>query len=523
MRIRGVQNVPVELPAEREAVVFVDPNGHERLVPAFRSGSEWRVRYASHLPGTHRFDTGELELAPYEGANPLFRHGPLRVRADGRRFEHADGAPFLWLGDTWWLAFTNRLGWPDEVRDLTADRVSKGFSVIQLVAGLYPEMPPFDSRGGDEWPWREGFTDLIPGWWDEADLKLAWLVREGMVPCVVASWGYHLLWTGVETMKQHWREVIARWGAYPVVWCRAGEATLPYYPDIFGERAAEVQAQLREGWTELGRFVRETDPYPRLLTVHPSPGDGCYSSYDIFPDDASLFDFSMLQTGHWDERSFRETFETLHQDLSRRPSKPVLNGEVCYEGIMSASWQGTQRFLVWSHLLSGAAGHTYGAQGLWAMNTGDFVGEAGSWADTTWQEAFRLPGSAHVGVAKRILERHRWWEFEPHPEWVDPHWTAALPTLPYAAGIPDEVRLVYFPSNALADPPRAGSPPPYKAIRLHGLGPGWSARYVDPRTGSEHEPRMVEPDAEGTWTIGGGFLTSNPSMEDWVLVLERES
>jgi hypothetical protein len=229
----------------------------------------------------------------------------------------------------------------------------------------------------------------------------------------------------------------------------------------------------------------------------------------------------MLQTGHWDERSFRETFETLQQSIGRGPSKPVLNAEVCYEGIMGASWQGTQRFLVWSHLLSGTAGHTYGAQGLWAMNTGDFVGEAGSWADTTWREAYGLPGSGHVGIAKRVLERHRWWEFKPHPEWVDPHWTADSPTLPYAAGIPDEARIVYFPSNALTDPPRAGSPPPYKEIRLHDLGPGWTAHYLNPRTGVEHEPRTVAPDAAGTWTIGGGFLTSNPSMEDWVLVLER--
>jgi Protein of unknown function (DUF4038) len=521
MKVTGTQNVPVELPANADLVTFVDPAGREQHIPAFWRGSEWRVRYASTVPGTHRFDGGELQLASYDGPNPLFRHGPLRLRNDGRRFEHADSTPFLWLGDTWWLACTSRLGWPDEFRRLTDDRVAKGFSVIQLVAGLYPEMPPFDPRGGDEWPWRDGFSELDPGWWDGADLKLAWLVGEGLVPCVVAAWGYHLLWTGVETMKRHWREVIARWGAYPVVWCLAGEATLPYYPDIFGERAGEVQAQLREGWAEVARYVREIDPYARLLTVHPSPGDGCFSSYDIFPEDSSLFDFSMLQTGHWDERSFGETLTTLQADLAREPPKPVLNAEVCYEGIMSASWHNTQRFLVWSHLLSGAAGHTYGAQGLWSMNTGDFVGEAGSWADTTWEEAYRLPGSTHVGIAKRVLERYRWWALEPHPEWVDPHWTTDALTLPYAAGIPDEVRIVYFPSSALVDPPRSGSPPPYKEIRLHGLDSGWAARYVDPRTGADRAPLAVEPDASGTWTIGGGFLTSNPSMEDWVLVLER--
>jgi hypothetical protein len=31
----------------------------------------------------------------------------------------------------------------------------------------------------------------------------------------------------------------------------------------------------------------------------------------------------------------------------------------------------------------------------------------------------------------------------------------------------------------------------------------------------------VTTDAAGTCTIGGGFSTSNPSMEDWVLMLEH--
>ena len=34
-------------------------------------------------------------------------------------------------------------------------------------------------------------------------------------------------WMGVEKVKQHWRYLIARYGAWPVVWCAAGEANLP--------------------------------------------------------------------------------------------------------------------------------------------------------------------------------------------------------------------------------------------------------------------------------------------------------
>ncbi len=48
---------------------------------------------------------------------------------------------------------------------------------------------------------------------------------------------------------------------------------------------------------------------------------------------------------------------------------PVLNGEVAYEGIMGSNWEDVQRLMFWSCMLSGAAGHTYGASGSWQVNT----------------------------------------------------------------------------------------------------------------------------------------------------------
>ncbi|TSA40072.1 DUF5060 domain-containing protein [bacterium] len=98
-------------------VVVTDPVGTSRAVPAFwAGGDEWRVRYASSLPGMHTYRsvcsvvddtglhgvTGKIEIVPYRGENPLYRHGPIRIAGDKRHFEHADGTPFLWLADTWW-------------------------------------------------------------------------------------------------------------------------------------------------------------------------------------------------------------------------------------------------------------------------------------------------------------------------------------------------------------------------------------------------------------------------------------
>jgi len=56
-------------------------------------------------------------------------HGPLRVSADGRQLQHANGAPFFWLGDTAWL-MPQRLN-RAEVKDYFENRRAKGFNVIQ--------------------------------------------------------------------------------------------------------------------------------------------------------------------------------------------------------------------------------------------------------------------------------------------------------------------------------------------------------------------------------------------------------
>jgi hypothetical protein len=225
-------------------VQFTDPSGVERVVPAFWAGGQtWRVRYASAQVGLHRYVTvcsdrdnidlheveGALQVTASLGRTELDGHGRLR-RAAGRRYlEYEDGTPFFWLGDTWWMALCRRLDWPAGLQALTADRVAKGFTVAQIVAGLYPDMPPFDERGANEagYPWEEGFSRPNPSYFDMADLRLMHLIRAGIVPCIVGSWGFYMGFAGADVLRQHWRYLIARYGAYPVIWCAAGEAQMP--------------------------------------------------------------------------------------------------------------------------------------------------------------------------------------------------------------------------------------------------------------------------------------------------------
>jgi hypothetical protein len=502
-------------------VEFTDPDGGMLKVPAFwAGGQEWRVRYASGVPGRHRYrwlcsDTaaaglhgkeGSVELAPVAAAGVLEQHGRLRVGENKRHLEFGDGTPFFWLGDTWWLGLVQRRGWGlPEFQSLAQDRVAKGFTVVQIVAGLYPDLPPYDVRGFNEagHPWEPEYARINPAYFDAADQRIEELVKAGLVPCIVAAWGYHLPWIGVERMKQHWRYLVARWGSYPVVWCLAGEATMPYY--LSAQRDADALSQ-KQGWTEIGRYVRAVDPYHNLVTVHPTR-----MGRDQVEDD-SVIDFDMLQTGHGDWNTTPSTVTAVTEEYQRAPAMPVLIGEVCYEGHMQVSWHGVQRFMFWSAILSGAAGHTYGAGGIWQMNTrlqphGPSP-HGGTYENTPWDEAAQLPGATHLGRAKTLLMRYRWWRMQPQPDWAEPRWTPDNYFLPYTAGVPGEVRLVYIPARTYQ-----WSGPLLKELEQD---VAYRAFYFDPIKGDEYDLGAVTVAANGTWQA-----PNVPLAQDWVLVLER--
>jgi hypothetical protein len=439
-------NVPVELTFTARGAyadpfnqltfdaLCTDPAGTVRRVPAFWAGGQtWKVRYASPLAGTHTFRTecsatgdtglhartGRVTITPYRGKNPLYAHGPVQVAANQRHFEHADGTPFFWLGDTWWMGLCHRLSWPQGFKQLTANRVQKGFNVVQIIAGLYPDMHAFDPRGANEagFPWEEGYAHIRPEYFDAADRKLAHLVAQGITPCIVGAWGYFINWMTEDQLKAHWRYLIARYGAWPVLWCTAGEANLPWY---LAKNFPEDDRTMVTAWTRLIRYVRETDPFHRPVTIHPTAINR-YTARNA-TDDESLLDFDLLQCYHAQNEAVTVTVKAIRETYAATPRMPVLNGEPCYEmlgGTITAPWP---RRAFWSCVLNGAAGHTYGGNGIWQCNQPGIPHGAsphgGNYGNTPWQEAMHYSGSAQCALGKKFLTRFDWPRFEPHPEWA---------------------------------------------------------------------------------------------------------
>ena len=500
-----------------DAIVTL-PSGAEERIPGFWGGeSIWRVRYAPPVPGTYKVRSvcGDvknrdlhdqqltLHVEPYSGTNAHYKHGPLKIAADGRHFAHADDTPFFWLGDTWWMGLCKRLSWPDGFETLTADRVRKGFTIVQIVAGLYPDMEPFDERGANEagYPWEPDFARINPAYFDQADVRIQHLADRGLAACIVGFWGYFIPRMGMEKVKKHWRYLVARWSAYPVVWCLAGEGTMPYYLSKTKEQDTEVQ---KHGLTELARYVRTIDPHHHPITIHPS------SAARACVDDPSVIDFDMLQTGHSDRASVPNTIEIVNRELAASPRMPVLIGEVCYEGIQEASRQEVQRFMFWSALLSGTGGHTYGANGIWQVNTREkpygLSPHGHSWGGPPWDIAAALPGSGQLGMAKALLMRYSWWKLEPRPELVEPRWSKEDYWKPFAAQIPGEAAIAFIPAS-------------YSGATFHNLkGGSYHAFFFNPADGSETEIGNITPDADGSWKIA-----EVPIFQDWVVVLEGKA
>jgi hypothetical protein len=309
-------------------------------------------------------------------------------------------------------------------------------------------------------------------------------------------------------MKKHWRYLIARWGAMPVVWCAAGEANLPWY--LAKGFPYDDRKQVTQ-WTEVMRYIRATDPFHRLLTVHPT-GIGRLSARNA-TDDPTLLDFDMLQTPHAQREAVEPTIRTMRESYADKPVMPVINGEAAYEMLfdkLPAQWT---RQMFWLCMTSGAAGHTYGANGIWQCNRrGQPHGPSphhrpGSpgYGVIPWDEAMNLPGSKQVGLGKKFFEQFEWQTFEPHADWasyVDANADDAKKSSygPFATGVAGKVRVIYVPE------PRA-----VKVTKIE-ADAKYRARLFDPVSGETSDLGAVSAD---------GKFSPPKGIQDWVLVIEQ--
>ncbi len=497
----------------RLTVTFTSPTGQTSRIDGFWDGGrDWRARFSPDTPGMWAYETacsnpadsglhgqrGVLECGAPTGETVFDRHGPLRLSSNRRHLVHADGTPFLWLGDTAWNGPLRST--PDEWAHYLRERVRQKFTAVQWVATQWLSAPDGDINGELAYTGLEHIA-VNPVFFQRLDAYVAAISREGLLNVPVLLWAAMWRPAGENEVNPGFslpddqaillaRYMVARWSAYPVVWILPGDS------DYRDERS--------ERWKRIGRGVfGESSHAP--VSLHPA---GRQWNGDDFRHEAWL-DILGYQSGHGDDE---ETMEWLvngppAHDWRSEPTRPLINLEPPYE--YHVSYHSKTRIsadyarcsLYWSLLVSPTAGVTYGGHGIWGWDDGTAppIAHPNTGIPLPWQQALLMDGSEQMAHLADLFGSIEWWRLMPAPELLsqqpgDQHKSRFITAARSAEG---DLVVVYIPSDRELH------------LNLSHLPDALSAIWFDPRTGTRRAA-----------VLNGGHLTT-PAAGDWVLLLGR--
>jgi len=491
--------------------IFRSPSGEEHTVDAFWDGSStWRVRFMPDETGLWTYRTacsneedeglnrveGSFECTPYEGGNPLYVHGPLKLSENRRYLVHSDGTPFFWLADTAWNGVIKSS--EREWEEYLAFRSQQGFTVVQFVMTHWVG-GVCDLRREKAYVGRDRIASLNVDFFKRIDPKFAMVNRFGIVAAPVLLWaaewsrrytvnpGYRLAEEDAVLLARY---LTARYGAYIVVWILAGDG------DYKGVKA--------ERWRRIGRAVFPEGRRRQPVTMHP-----CGKQW-ILPEfqDEEWLDIIGYQSGHGaDEEDLRWLcLGPPSQGWRTEPPRPVINLEPNYEDHLA---YGTgrpitpymvRRAAYWSLLVSPPAGVSYGTNGVWYWARRHRVpaNHPGIGVAKPWRRALRLPGAAHMSILKSVLTSIQWWRLAPSRELLleQPGYADVESFVAAAASSDGALALVYTPRRQSLK------------LNLGLLKRPLRASWVNPSTGERtecgilhHERALVEPPGPGDWLL----------------------
>lgn len=498
----------------RLSAIFFSPSGRQIIRQGFWDGDDsWRVRFAPDEEGPWRCN---LKLRYSDGAEivaegrsfscvapldetPFDRHGPVRLAEDKRCLIHTDGTPFFYLADTAWNGPLRAT--PEEWDVYLAERTRQGFSSVQWVATQWRASPNGDIENRTAYEGHERIT-VNPAFFQRLDHYLIATARAGLLNVPVMLWavgaganpnidpGYSLPEDQAVLLARY---MVARWGAYPVMWILAGD----------GKYEGEFAAR----WRRIGRAVF-ADHVGAPVAMH-----CCGQHWPADEFRAELW-LSVLgyQSGHGDSDEHWQWLVSgppanewdATPRLFQMNLEPAYENHVAYQSGKAHEAPAVRRALYWSLLNAPTAGVTYGGHGVWGWDDGSGppVDHPRSGTPLPWREALTMPAAEqvkHLGDSFRSVE---WWRLEPD-----------LDLLAVQPGAHDIKRYVLASRSKEGDLVVVYTPALEELrLRLGSIQPGYTATWLDPRTG-ERTPATAEQAGELT-----GFKP--PNREDWLLILQ---
>ncbi len=181
------------------AVEFISPTRLKHRIDGFWDGDHsWLVRFAADEPGEWRYASvcsdpnnlglheqrGTFTIEPYDGDNPLYSFGPLRVSDDRYSLVHANGKPFFWLGDTAWNGLLKAK--LEDWHQYLSMRRQQGFTVVQAVLTQWRAFD-FDEMGETAFSGKE-HIQINPAFYQRLDAKVEAITQHELVPALVLIW-----------------------------------------------------------------------------------------------------------------------------------------------------------------------------------------------------------------------------------------------------------------------------------------------------------------------------------------------
>ena len=368
-----------------------------------------------------------------------------------------NGELFFYLADTLWYGLTNRCT-DDEFETILKDRKQKGFTAIQLVVGVPPESEVFDKNAqstNGHFAFTETY-DINKEYFEDIKRKVEMVVRYELVPVLFGSWGHYIDIVGVNGMKKLWSKIVEYFGEYPVMYSLCGEVDIiqnniktPFTQKVVSKlplikKMGKVLQRLSydslikeriEKWQQVANHLVSINNELHPVTVHIQ---STKLASEVFQNN-SFITIDSFQSGH-----SLNGIEIMNNHFSKlkKLDRPMINLEPLYEGILDQFDTRLQNISFYTSMFSGAAGHSYGAHGLWQMSKGDDFMQ--HWGKSQWNEALQYPGSTSVGKAKQFIQEFDWNNVENVTDKITIDYSDN-PQIKHTAGRYKNVVLLYIP------------------------------------------------------------------------------
>jgi hypothetical protein len=471
-------------------VRYTSPNNKTYDCYGFWDGDDtYRIRFMFNETGiwtweTHCSDTdnpglhavkGTVDVCAYKGSNPLHAKGYLRISDNRRYLVHANGSPFLWIGDTAWAAYMYATD--AEWRQYIDDRSRKRINVI-LMSGccVTRNERSADAEGEVFFPNNPPLR-MNPVAWRHLDQKVQYANDRGIIMMI----------TGLLNGGVVGNAAVHEVDAFVKMLCArlAGNHVILSPMQDWGPFHWENHHRF-------GTTIREVLPF-HLITQHlrrrsnrrshnAHRGLTTGAAWTLHFHHDSYLDFSGIQTGHGalladgeplnNDRKMnlaaRDHIQWVDQVYAEEPHKPIIILEGMYELNEGTESVGNSRAMVrcqgyWS-FLNGAYGYASSCHALWGWGRIDIGWTKPPIKCPPVSDGLDYVYATYLMYMADFFNRIEWWKLEPdHEHLIQNQVDNYRQRMLLAKSDDNDLAVAYLPDNQRIEIDMSGFSSPMKA------------------------------------------------------------